>query len=454
MNVLFPLFLYTSVFLEDERAAPPSTVGTVLPGKPADGRLVVGDRIVSVDEQPVSSFPEVQRLVSARAGKPTRFELARDGKVITVTITPADEALVTEPRELGLVEHVGQIGFHPSFVAPVIGVPRTDSPAYRAGLRTFDRIVSINGHKIDRYIDLVNALAANKGDAVVVALERPVDVAGALGGLVDVAVLDPEVATLTLSPRGPNGSTNMDEDARARDVLVRAGIESADLYAAFVPEGSSEWKAGLRAGDRITQLDGQPQRLWQTMEDDLIFGANKRRSVAWTRAGEPMQGAFALRKEEWDDPYGQHYERYVFRTTHFCPYALGETVPDPSPLLHAAQRSLEETGARCPPDHAHVRATPAGKAPPLERQRPHHHLRHGWPRRCQRRALVRVGHGLHLDQHWPRQPLAHPGSRWRAPLLHDHRGGAATPLAASRSRDREPRGDERADPSDGHRVQE
>jgi regulator of sigma E protease len=344
MNVLFPLLLYTSVFLEDNRAAPPPTVGVVIPGKPADGKLVLGDRIVSVDDQPVSSFPEVQRLVSERAGKPTRFEISRDGRIVSVTITPADETLVEEPRELGLVEHVGQIGFHPAFVAPVIGVPRTDSPAYRAGLRTFDRIVSINGRKVDRYVDLVNMLAANKGDAVVVALERPIDVPGALGGLCDVAVLDPEVATLTLSPRGAGqGLGSMDEDARARDVLVRAGIESADLYAAFVPEGSSEWRAGLRAGDRITLLDGRTQRLWQTLEDDLVLGANKRRTLAWTRGGEPMQGAFQLRKEEWDDEYGQHYERYVFRTTHESPYSLLETVPDPSPLLHAVRRSFEET---------------------------------------------------------------------------------------------------------------
>ena len=344
MNVLFPLFLYTSVFLEDDRAAPPPTVGVVIPGKPADGKLVVGDRILSVDDHPVSSFPEVQRLIAARAGRGTRLDVARDGKVIPVNVTPADEVLVLEPRELGMVEHVGQIGFHPAFVSPVIGVPRTDSPAYRAGLRTFDRIVSISGKKVDRYTDLVNILSMNKGDADVVALERPIDVPCAMGGLCDVAVLDPEVATLTLAPRGPGaGIGSMDEDARARDVLARAGIESADLYAAFVPEGSSEWKAGLRAGDRIMALDGVQQRLWQTMEDDLVLGANKRRTLAWTRAGEAMQGAFALRKEEWDDEYDQHYERYVFRTTHFAPYAASELVPDPSPLVHAMGRSVEET---------------------------------------------------------------------------------------------------------------
>src|ERR1700758_5560866 len=48
MNLLFPIALYTSVFLEDKEFLPPM-VRTLLPGKPADGKLKPGDRIVSVD---------------------------------------------------------------------------------------------------------------------------------------------------------------------------------------------------------------------------------------------------------------------------------------------------------------------------------------------------------------------------------------------------------------------
>jgi len=342
MNVLFPLVLYASVFLEVDRAPPAPTVGVVIPGRPADGRLESGDLIVAIEGRTVSSFPEVQRIVAGRAGKVTRFDLLRDGHPISVTLTPSDEAVTFEPRELGLTEHVGQVGFHPGFAASVIGVPRTDSPAYRAGLRTFDKIVSINGRKVERFIDVVNTLAENRGDSVVMSVARPVDVPQALGGLCDIAVLDAEVVTLTLAPRGTTVGVE-GQEARGRDVLARAGIESADLYAAFVPEGSSEWKAGLRAGDRVVSLDGKPERLWQTMADDLVLGASASRTLAWTRAGEPMQGVFQLRKEEWTDEYGQHYERYVFRTTHWAPFAPDATVPEPSPILHAARRGFEET---------------------------------------------------------------------------------------------------------------
>jgi regulator of sigma E protease len=89
MNLLFPIALYTSVFLEDKQFLPP-TVGAIVPSKPADGKLEPGDRILSVDGDEVTSFPEVQEIVSRRAGKPIKIELERDGKRLDVTVTPAD----------------------------------------------------------------------------------------------------------------------------------------------------------------------------------------------------------------------------------------------------------------------------------------------------------------------------------------------------------------------------
>jgi regulator of sigma E protease len=353
MNVLFPVLLYTSVFLEDKEFAPPA-VGVVIPGKPAFGKLMPGDRILAIDGRAVSSFPEIQQMVASRAGVPTRFSVSRDAKPIEITLTPADETHLLEPRELDIVEHVGQVGFHPGFAAPVIGVPRADSPAYRAGLRTFDRITSISGRRIERYVDLVSALAANKGDTVAIAFERPVPLPNALGGLCDIAVLEPQVATLTAL--APAHTTEKDENAREADVLLRAGIESADMYVAFAPESSSEWKAGLRAGDRITALDGAPMLLWQAragqdrsdrcdgcLEETLFQGADRTHSLSWTRSGAPMEGVFQLRKEEWSDEFGQHYERYVFRTTHWMPNAPDALVPNPGRLSYALVRGFEET---------------------------------------------------------------------------------------------------------------
>jgi regulator of sigma E protease len=339
MNLLFPIALYTSVFLELEQFLPP-TVGKVIPGKPADGKLYPGDRILRVDGDEVTSYPEVQQVVARRAGKPVTLRVERDGKELDVTVTPTDEA---ETRELDIVEHVGRVGIAARFPAAVIGIARPDSPAAQAELRTFDQITAVNGKRVERFVEFVDALAENRGDQVVVSYLRPVYVPGALGGLCTLAVLEPGLAQLTPTPRAPGSTPPGDSQARAADVLARTGIESADMYAAYVPEASSEWRAGLRPGDRIMTLDGAPQKLWSAMEDELVAGADKRHELTWSRDGLPMRGFFQLRKEQWDDEFGQHFERYVFRTDDWLPNAPDRRVPNPYPFTYALRRGIEET---------------------------------------------------------------------------------------------------------------
>lgn len=355
MNLVFPMALYTSVYLEDREFLPP-TVGTVQPGKPADGKLFPGDTILSVGGEAVSSFPEVQRAFATRAGVPMRLEVDRDGKTVDVTVTAADEVEVVEPRELELYEHVGRIGIAPTFAAPVIGIARADSPAFRAGLRTFDRITAVNGRKVDTFVDLTRVLSQNRGDNVVLTYVRPASAPRALGGLADIAVLETGIASLSPRPRAEGVVVREnDPDWRAKDVLERSGIETAEMYVAFVPEGSSEWRAGLRAGDRITHLDGVAQRMWKvdrrgghalddtTMVGQLLRDPNRVHELVWTRDGERMSGTFQVRKERWDDELGQHYERYVFRTTHWLPRAQSKLVPNPHPVLYAVKRGALET---------------------------------------------------------------------------------------------------------------
>jgi regulator of sigma E protease len=340
MNVLFPVALYTSVFLEDSEFLPP-TVGVVEPGKPADGKLEPGDRIDGIDGEPVSSFPEVQRIIAGHAGKAAKLGIERDGNHLDLTMPVADESTV---RDLDIVEHMGRIGIDPHFPAAVIGIARRDSPA-GVGLRTFDLVTAINGHRIERFVDLVNVLADNRGDQVVVSYRRPVDVPRALGGLCEIAVLEPGAATLNPLPRLAGSMAPVGENARARDVFERTGIESADMYVAFVPEASSEWRAGLRPGDRITSLDGAPQRLWRAMEEELKTDADKMHELAWTRDGSPMRGFFQVRTEEWNDEFNLHHKRYVFRTDHWLPMAPDRLVPNPHPLPYALQRAVAQTGS-------------------------------------------------------------------------------------------------------------
>jgi regulator of sigma E protease len=338
MNLLFPVALYTSVYLEETELLPP-TVGAVDPTMPAYGKLEAGDKINLVDGISVTSFVEVKRLIGRRTGMPVHLTVLREGQPLEVVVVPTDHA---EPNELEIVEHTGRIGIDPRFPAAVIGISRPDAPA-ATGLRTFDLITAVNGRKIERFVDLVNALSENRGDQVVLSYLRPVDVPRAMGGLCALAVFEPGAATLTPLSRDPASNSQLDGRGRVSDVLARTGIESADMYVAFVPESSSERRAGLLPRDRITTLDGVPQRLWRAMEGELVKGADRMHELEWTRDGNPMKGFFQLRSEKWDDEYGQHYERYVFRTDHWMPSAPDRLVANRFPLVSAILRGVEET---------------------------------------------------------------------------------------------------------------
>src|SRR5262245_2277164 len=62
MNLFFPVLLYFGVCVGSGPQLPP-TIGIVLPGHPADGKLRPGDRIMAIDGQEVATFDEVKRII-------------------------------------------------------------------------------------------------------------------------------------------------------------------------------------------------------------------------------------------------------------------------------------------------------------------------------------------------------------------------------------------------------
>src|SRR5262249_39172631 len=125
-------------------------------------------------------------------------------------------------------------------------------------------ITAINGRKVETFVELLRLLSQNRGDNVVLTYVRPAAVPQGLGSLCDFAVLETGIASLAPRPREEGaGLRERDPGGRTKDVVDRVGIEGVEMYVAFGPEGSSEHKMGLRAGDRITHLDGVAQRMWK-----------------------------------------------------------------------------------------------------------------------------------------------------------------------------------------------
>jgi regulator of sigma E protease len=313
------------VFVGERNFLPP-TIGIVLPGHAADGKLQAGDRVLSVDGEEIGTYAELARIVRKNPGRELLLKVFRQASYVEVPVTPEE---VVERRELEMVERVGKLGIYPSLPRAVIGVPRPDSAAYRAGLRTFDVVILVGGKPIKRFVDLETALRDNRGENMPVTYLRPRAVDGALGGLVDGAVYDPGVANLTPDPA-------------AGDLFSRTGIELADLYAAVVPDAALR-QAGLMPGDKVTDLDDTPLPAWSVFRERLLSAPDQPHTLGWLRDGRRMSGTIQMRREQWTDDYGQHFDRYVMRTTHWIPSAAEPFVENPHAIRYALRNAFEET---------------------------------------------------------------------------------------------------------------
>ena len=328
MNLLFPVLLYFSVFVRSGPFLPP-TVGVVLPGHPAERRLLPGDRIMAVNGEDIGTFDELTRVISRSPGQTLKFKVFRDKRHVDVEV-PVEETI--ERRHLDIVERVGTIGIASSPPAAAIGVPSPQSPAYRAGLRTFDVITSVGGQPVRRFTDLETVFSEDVTETLPVTYLRPVSVPDALGGLADMAVLEAGVVALT--PDG-NGTT----------FLERTGVEPADLYVAVLPTDSYLYNAGLRPGDRILRLDDEPVPAWVTFRERVLAAPDREHTIHFraARDGRERWGRFQMRREDFTDEHGQKFAEYELPMKNWTPLAPEEMVEHPSPIRYALGKAVDET---------------------------------------------------------------------------------------------------------------
>jgi len=96
MNLIFPVVLYFSVFVGERNFLPP-TIGVVLPGHAADGKLLAGDRILAVDGEEIGTYAELSRAVQKSPGRELNLKVFRNAgydpimdfaPVIVAVVTP------------------------------------------------------------------------------------------------------------------------------------------------------------------------------------------------------------------------------------------------------------------------------------------------------------------------------------------------------------------------------
>ncbi len=326
MNLVFPLLLYFVVFLGDGRQTP-AVIGSVFPGRPADGRLVAGDTILAIDGHEVHTFYELGLYIEPAAGHELEFTVRRGAEELTTRITPA---LTNEALPLELSEDIGRIGITPFAPLAVIGVVSPSSPAAAAHLRTFDRIVAAGGRPVTSFRDLAAVIEPNRGSMIPITYLRPTRARGPIDGLFDMDIYEPHVATLTPEP-GPGSG------------LLRSGLESSDLYVASVRAGSPEHRAGILPGDRLISLDGTPVRLWAQLDEDLRRGQGSEHEITLRRGDQILTRRLSIERDPASIEYGEALAIFTPAIHHWAPTTVPEAVPNPSIVRYALREALHRT---------------------------------------------------------------------------------------------------------------
>jgi len=233
-NIIFPILIYFPFMLGAQRL-PGNVVRYLEAGMPAaEAGIKVGDRILAVDGQSVESFADVQKAIRSHANAPLTFTLERDGKRQDVKVEPVR---ATSLDGVETTSH-GMVGLAAASPPALLGVP-PGSPAEQAGLKTFDRLLSVNGQAVKQEGAMERVLSQASGTLELkVSRFSPANLPGVPAQL-------PEVRTIRMEKQPGTG-------------YAALGAERADLYVYQVLPNSPASQAGIKAGDRLMAIDGKP----------------------------------------------------------------------------------------------------------------------------------------------------------------------------------------------------
>ncbi len=332
-NLMLPVLIYF-LFFAGHTTLPAAVIGDVLEGgAAARAGLEPGDLVLEIDGKAVRYWEEIEQAVRSAPSKELHVRVQRNGKVFERYVSPIEETVRSRD---GQVSKQGRVGItHPPFV-PLVGVIDGQSPAARAGLRTGDLIISVDGQPVRNWTDVkqsVGRLARRTSLVYFRGTELP--------GVPQIQLLHAGFADLV-------PETLLDPTLKKQ---TYTGLERAEMFVAQVDPGSPADAAGLRPGDLIVSLDGKPIIHWMDLDQRLQAEPDKKFAVTWKRAGSGADGKAEVVTAEltqvWRkqlDIYGHTVSRLVFGARNDVARGRGAMVPIDGRFGYAFTKAIERTG--------------------------------------------------------------------------------------------------------------
>jgi regulator of sigma E protease len=255
MNFFFAILVFMVIAMVGEEK-PVAVIGSVQTDSKADIMgFQAGDQILSVNAKEVKLWEEAQEIIEDNKDNKIAVEVKRyaTGEVIKLE---GDTKIIKNPNILSSKDFVGNIeGLSPMPIASAVGVSNPESPAYKAGLRTGNIIVGINGEEVERWYELT--------------------------AKVEAAIGSTESLTLKVKEKPQAKSKTITIDL-GDDIKNQAdlGLERLDLFVGRVVEESAAAKAGLKANDHIIAMNDKLLKNWNDLVAEVRSYEETKKPIA------------------------------------------------------------------------------------------------------------------------------------------------------------------------------
>jgi regulator of sigma E protease len=192
-----------------------------------------GDRVVAIQGTPVATFHDIDLAYAKVRGDhaPVRVTLERDRRPVDLTLPPGEVRPFVASLE-------------PAAIPPVIGSVMTGMPAYKAGLREGDRIVSVAGRPVSTWTEIPQALHGRVDQPVPILVDR--------GG---------SQFAVTIKPINADGNTQ-------KNGMIGIGPLQPKTYVEHFSFLQS-WVAGFRATTEL--VPAVYSQMWLTITRPLYY---------------------------------------------------------------------------------------------------------------------------------------------------------------------------------------
>lgn len=200
----------------------------------------------------------------------------------------------------------------------VTGAVKPESPAQIAGLQVGDKIVGIDGQKVEFWDQLQNIVHASPGKSLLFEVKR-----------------EDNLMTLPVIPVTEE-ITDLFGDKKKVGLI---GITPLVRDITFVKEGSAADQAGLKVGDQLLKVDDTPIFGWSDLKPAAVDKPGQELNFTVLREGQEVVVRLTPESKVIDDPEGNKVEIGVIGIG-----MSGKMAEESYGPLGAVGRSLQETG--------------------------------------------------------------------------------------------------------------